>query len=1787
MNLPLASRRVTATLVSLSIWLFAIPGARAGDTGNTGPGANAGRIGQTGQSGPHGKDHLGNNICKDCAGDPVDLSTGEINFERTDLVLPGLLEPLVISFQYRNQRTYNGHWGFGWFFPYEMRLFQLTGGNVMWRIGTGEQKLFVRSGLVYTPPADHHVTLIQTGGGGFELKEKGGVRYLFSPEGLLTEIVDRAGNSIHFEYATDGSGAKQRLPIAGPTGAVLALDYRLTGMTDTLGKTVTFTYYGASDGPKNGRLENITDSYGRVVDYDYDANGNLASVTSPSTEFQDVGGGLVTRGRVTTYTYSSGFQSTVIGAPVELRDHNLLTVVDDRGLTQLVNVHDANDRIMRQEFNGRTTTFAYTVHPNGNVTQCNETDANGFLHKHKYDPNGNGNGNLMELAFVGAGIHPGVGGDVATKYTYSPAQEVTQVDFPVGNVVKYVRDGQGNVTKEIRKTAANVSDTDSNNLIRDFTYEPQLNRVRTAIDELGKTTTFDYDYEEATLGDVNGDGLTNQTAGNVVRIIHPDATRPDGSVQTAIVTKYQYNAYGQLVRTIDPEGHEVERQYFASGNPLFGRLRKVIVDPSGLALTTEYDYDTSGFLKSVKDARGNTTNFTANKLGELREVSAPLGVQFKGTYDANGNLVKSEIHNVDEAGAPLTPEWIVSTRVYDAWNRMTSMTEDVTASTTRTTAYEYDGLSNLTRVTSPAGRVVKIDYDERSIPWRTTRGFGATEAAIRIVHVDKNGNTTQTIDGEAHATNYFYDLFDRMTSATDALQSPNKLEIDWTKRSQVAERRLRNPGNVLATKVQFTYDELGRRTKRTEVDAITPSSISESWFELDKASRLVKTRSPRGFFTQIGYDAANRRTSMTDAIGNSLAWLLDPNGNPLTVTSTEKVPSSPDEVYVVESEFDALDRVQETRRIDRLNASHQLLTSFDYDSRSNLVSVIDPIGRITSRVFDLAGRMSSVTEDQASLSITTQLGFDKDDLQTSLTDASSNVTSFLFDALGRRTRTTYPGGTFEQFGYDHSSNLTSHRTADGVLTNLAYFANNRLQSRTCGALSEAFVWNCFGAPLSAQVSNGSVVESSVTFTYDGFGRVDEEEQGDPSGFNFAVEHGYDAGHNLTSLIYPGGFNPTQGFDALDRLNAVTAGTLNASYTYAGPSRVKTRTTGAVQTNTWDGLKRLSGIGVVTPPPTNITLLSLLYGHDDLDRRTYVERFHQSLNGVGDVYAYDGGSRLKDAWYDAIDPSQGSGNALSHLTVNQTKVEDRTSTVLDSVTTTYNTPDALHRYTQIGSTVRVYDEKGNLLDDGSQLFEYDAWNRLVRVSDKASGAERARYQIDALGRRWRKIEPDRTTTHIYSGARLLGDYEPSGSFQVMKRRYLYGAGLDEVIAIDVLQQGPIGGGGGGQSAMAMAGGGSQQSTYKRYFVYQDALGSTELITTNLNAVFERYEYDAFGQAVVKNSSGNPIIGAYGRAVSAIKNPFWFAAARWDIESGQYHVRARQYEPLAGRFVSRDPLGYVDGPNLYGYAHSDPVNWNDPFGLEAGNGVLGWLLDPLEAGWNATKDYSVQVAIPYAADQAVKTALLVEGLGYAAMALPRAAIETGIGTYDSARFLYDGSYTQRYSVFTTNEQTQRALNSGSGEMLLQNVVGGVQQSWNDFRYGSEREIAHSVAAGVWGIISGKVAKSEMTPKSQPVAPSRITPGRLCLIGDDMAKALDEIAEGRPRPNVRKPQPFNNDGRGGTAMLPATDRAENPISYVEHTVNPRPPRGVLDGKRIVTGSDGSVWLTIDHFETWIQIQ
>jgi len=65
-------------------------------------------------------------------------------------------------------------------------------------------------------------------------------------------------------------------------------------------------------------------------------------------------------------------------------------------------------------------------------------------------------------------------------------------------------------------------------------------------------------------------------------------------------------------------------------------------------------------------------------------------------------------------------------------------------------------------------------------------------------------------------------------------------------------------------------------------------------------------------------------------------------------------------------------------------------------------------------------------------------------------------------------------------------------------------------------------------------------------------------------------------------------------------------------------------------------------------------------------------------------------------------------------------------------------------------------------------------------------------------------------------------------------------------------------------------------------------------------------------------------------------FWdrytFTGREWDKETGLYYYRARYYDPMEGRFISKDPIGFKGGINLFAYTHNNPIRYRDPFGLE---------------------------------------------------------------------------------------------------------------------------------------------------------------------------------------------------------------------------------------------------------------
>ncbi|MBA8885800.1 RHS repeat-associated core domain-containing protein, partial [Dokdonella fugitiva] len=104
-------------------------------------------------------------------------------------------------------------------------------------------------------------------------------------------------------------------------------------------------------------------------------------------------------------------------------------------------------------------------------------------------------------------------------------------------------------------------------------------------------------------------------------------------------------------------------------------------------------------------------------------------------------------------------------------------------------------------------------------------------------------------------------------------------------------------------------------------------------------------------------------------------------------------------------------------------------------------------------------------------------------------------------------------------------------------------------------------------------------------------------------------------------------------------------------------------------------------------------------------------------------------------------------------------------------------------------------------------------------------------------------------------------------------------------------------------------------------HHDGLGSVVALTDARGAAIQTYGYDAWGNRV--------------ESIGGDANPYGYAGERHDANAGFIYLRARWYDPAAGRFVSEDAApGSTKLPislNKYLYANGDPVNRVDPSGL----------------------------------------------------------------------------------------------------------------------------------------------------------------------------------------------------------------------------------------------------------------
>jgi RHS repeat-associated protein len=233
-------------------------------------------------------------------------------------------------------------------------------------------------------------------------------------------------------------------------------------------------------------------------------------------------------------------------------------------------------------------------------------------------------------------------------------------------------------------------------------------------------------------------------------------------------------------------------------------------------------------------------------------------------------------------------------------------------------------------------------------------------------------------------------------------------------------------------------------------------------------------------------------------------------------------------------------------------------------------------------------------------------------------------------------------------------------------------------------------------------------------------------------------------------------------------------------------------------------------------------------------------------------------------------------------------EDSTIPGIPPGTATFDANDRL--------STESYDNNGNTTITGSRKFAYDFENRLKTMAVN-NGPVTVTIQYDGDGNRVAKTVGGVTTRY------LVDDLNPTGYAQVVEevvggavqRTYTYGK---QRINQNQLISG----------------------AWTPSFYSYDGFSSVRALTDSTGTVTDTYDYDAWGNTV--NTTGST------------PNVYLYRGEQYDPDLHLYYLRARYFNPLTGRFLTRDPAtGKLTEPQAlhrYVYSGSDPTNRTDPTG-----------------------------------------------------------------------------------------------------------------------------------------------------------------------------------------------------------------------------------------------------------------
>jgi len=1365
------------------------------------------------------------------------------------------------------------------------------------------------------------------------------------PNGLLSAITFPDGSRETYEYdhalrlkkiiRPDGS---EESYVSYPAAALVDLGsgegtpQNPAALRDTAEIRISATVGGVTTtsavDPWGFPIESI-DGEGQTTRYVRNAAGQVVQVIEPDPD----GDGPLSSA-ITTYEY-------------DLKGNRVKMVLPDGSVRRWV--YDPTWNVVTKYVDERGITTLYTIDPQ-----------TGYV--------------LQTRVVVGQVDSPGNGetDDVVTTYTYTDASDGTLIGLvetetdPLGHVTRYQYNPRGQV---IQVTYAVGTDLEAS---VSYEYDPDTGKLLAEVDELGRRTEYQYN-----------------ALGQLIRKVLPDPDGEQGPLDSPVY-QYGYDVVGNLVSETDPLGNVTRYEYDARGR----LIRTIQPDPDGegplASPLTQQFYDSAGRLSHVIDPVGAITEYAYDNAD--RQIAV-----YHGILTDNG----------DPDYAETGPAWADWETGYGDLSRIhPTVTGDPTATATWTFSHLLVGLSYEVYVTweaDPANAAdapfavyagdtsgqplasLSIDQSEepgqagesRTFAGRTFRKLGtftlsdptlivqlANHSATAGKHVvadavilrlasplsqtlyDAAGRITGTIDALGQLTTYEYDVMGRQTRIIQPdPDGEGPLPAPITQYVYNAGGQLVQVIDPLGRVTTYEYDALGRRSKVILPDPDGPGSQTspQTLYEYDKLGQLIKVTDPLGNVTEYAYDERGRQIRVIQP---------DPDGEgPLEAPVTEYTYDAAGQLTQVTDplgrittyEYDGLGRQIKITSPDPDGEGDELApwTTFTYDAAGRLLSQSDRLGHTTTFTYDALGRLILQTDPNGA---ETSYTYDAAGHRLSLTDPVGNTTTWTYDSLGRAVEETNELDDTRYFVYDAAGYLLRQIDRlgrvrqfqyDNLGRNTAEIWYNNVQDADADQNRQRTI--AFSYDLVGQLTSVDDVEADYTYTYDALGRV------------------ITLTHSIVGLTPMVTFNQT--YDAVGRRTELktqvngTAEFVN-QWTYDNLGRVIRITQGPQPGGRTVAEKRVDLAYDAAGQLVSLTRYADLagtqlvaqsqYTYDQAGRLRGLSHFRGQTTFVEYTWNFDAANRMIQYINSVDGTADYTSDATGQLTAADYDYQSDESYQYDAngnrVTangSTYTT-GTNNRLLSDGTYRYLYDAEGNRthrfidanangqLDAGDTditQYTWDHRNRLTKVEHRASYAAAVDHVVEYAydyANRWvyKRLDDDgdghaeQRRIFIYDGNQIVMDFwrTNSGDMQVghLRQRYLWGPAVDQILAEEAVDGGT-----------------------------DDLVQWT--LTDHLNTVRDIAKYDPGSEmtTVVNHLIYDAFGGVTSESNLTIDSLFLFTGRPFDSDTQLQNNLNRWYDARVGRWLSEDPIGFAAGDgNLYRYVGNGATDTSDPLGFFCG-------------------------------------------------------------------------------------------------------------------------------------------------------------------------------------------------------------------------------------------------------------